>query len=139
MPAGARTTMIIRIAVKIPWKTTRLTLSGSPAPANRATRMAHAGENGGDEDDDHQENLPAHADGGVTGEADIVPHEGVIDDALETGDDVLQHRRPRQLPHGFGDRALNNLGVEFLRLRITGGHWRRSGIVTRAGVVILTQ
>ena len=51
---------------------------------------AHAGEQRADEDDDDKKDLPAHADGGVAGEPDVMADERVIDDPLQTADGVLQ-------------------------------------------------
>ena len=73
---------------------------------------AHAGEQRRDEDDDDEEDLPADADGGVAGEADVVADHRVIDDALQPADGVLQHRRPRQLPDGGRDRAFDERTIE---------------------------
>ena len=50
---------------------------------------AHPREERGDEDDDDEEDLPADADGGVAGKADVVADHHVVDDALQTTDRVL--------------------------------------------------
>ena len=72
----------------------------------------HAGERRADEDDDDEDDLPADADGGVGGVADEMADHRVVDDALQTGDDVLQHRRPRQSPDGGTDGTLDDGPVE---------------------------
>ena len=78
---------------------------------------AHAGEERRDEDDDDEEDLPADADRGVAGEADVVADHHVIDDALEAADHVLDHRRPGQAPHGARDRPLDDRAIERRRGR----------------------
>ena len=71
-----------------------------------------AGEERRDEDDDDEEDLPADADGGVAGVADQVADQDVIDHALQPGDHVLQHGRPRQLPNGGADGAFDERPIE---------------------------
>ena len=88
---------------------------------------AHAGEERAGEHHHHQDDLPADADGGVRGVADELAHHGVIDDALQAGDDVLQHRRPCQPPHRWRDGAFHDRTIEgFLLLGCTCGHELRS-------------
>ena len=41
----------------------------------------------------------------------------VIDDALQARDDTLQHRGPRQFPHGLCDRTFGESTIEIFRLR----------------------
>jgi hypothetical protein len=41
-----------------------------------------------------------------------VADQDVIDYALQTGDDVLQHGRPRQLPDGGTDGAFDERAIE---------------------------
>ena len=77
---------------------------------------AHAGEQRADEDDDDEEDLPAHADRGVAGVADVVADQRVIDDALQAADGVLQHRRPGDLPDGRRDRPFDDRAIECLAL-----------------------
>src|SRR5438445_6812017 len=45
-------------------------------------------------------NLDPDADRGVAGVPHEVSHQGVIDHALEPGDEVLQHRGPGEHPDG---------------------------------------
>ena len=73
---------------------------------------AHPAEHRARKDDHDQHDLPAHADGGVRRVADEVPDHRVIDDALQSGDDVLQHRGPRDLPDGWTNRAFDERTVE---------------------------
>ena len=87
----------------------------------------HAGEHRADEDDDDDDDLPADADGGVGGVADEMADHRVVDDALQPGDDVLQHRRPRHPPDGGADRALDDRPVEFPEF--TPGFGHRNGSV----------
>jgi hypothetical protein len=75
--------------------TVLLTRSLSPAPAYR-----------------DQKNLPADTDGRIRGVAEQVADEDVIDHALQTGDDVLQHGRPRELPNGGTDGAFDEGAIE---------------------------
>jgi hypothetical protein len=82
----------------------------------------HAGEERADEDDDDEDDLPADADGGIGGVADEMADHRVVDDALQSRNDVLQHRRPRQLPDGLADGTLNNGSVEFLLYSPGIGH-----------------
>ena len=49
--------------------------------------------------------------------ADEVADHRVVDDALQAGDDVLQHRRPREAPDGGADGAFDDRAVELLGLR----------------------
>ena len=72
----------------------------------------HAGVERTDEDDDHEEDLPADADRRVAGEADVVTDHHVIDDALEPADHVLQHGGPRQTPHRPRDRTFDDRTIE---------------------------
>jgi hypothetical protein len=74
----------------------------------------HPGKQRNDEDDNHEEDLPAHPDGGIAGVADEVADHRVVDDALHTADRVLQHRWPRELPHGAANWSLDNGAIEFL-------------------------
>ena len=53
----------------------------------------------------------------------------VVDDALQTGDDVLQHGRPRQPPDGGTDGTLDNRSVELPEFTPGLGH--RNGSVLR--------
>ena len=46
------------------------------------------------------------------GVADQVTDECVVDDALQAGHDVLQHRRPRQLPDRGADGTFDERSVE---------------------------
>ena len=46
------------------------------------------------------------------GVADEMPDHRVVDDALQPGDDVLQHRRPRQPPDGGTDGAFDDRAIE---------------------------
>ena len=73
---------------------------------------AHAGEQRADEDDHDEEDLPAHTDGGVAGEADIVPDHHVIDNALQSADHVLHDRGPRQPPDRARDRPFDERTIE---------------------------
>ena len=82
-------------------------------PGKARHQHGHAGEERADEDDDDEDDLPADADGRVGGVADEMADHRVIDDALQSGNDVLQHRRPRQLPDGLADGTLDNGSVEF--------------------------
>ncbi len=92
----------------------------------------HTGECRADEDNDDEDDLPADADGGVGGVADEVADHRVVDDALQTGDDVLQHRRPGQPPDGWANRTLDNRPVELPELAPGVGH--RNGSVLRRTV-----
>ena len=81
-------------------------------PRGARHQHAHPGEQRRDEDDHDEEDLPAHADGGVAGEADEVADQRVIDDPLEPADRVLQHRRPRDFPHRRHDRPFDDRAIE---------------------------
>src|ERR1044071_8360383 len=72
---------------------------------------AHAGEHRADEDDDDEHDLPADADRRVAHVADEVTDHGVVADALPPRNHVLQHRRPRELSHGRGDRTFDERPV----------------------------
>ena len=95
---------------------------------------AHAGEHGGDEDDDHQHQLPAHANRGVGGVAHEVANQHVIDDPLQSTDDVREHRRPRDLPDRGPERPFDDGPVvaSLRRYRYTV-RWRgaRRGLVRK--------
>ena len=82
---------------------------GAGEPGHEDT---HAGEERRDEDDDDEEDLPGHPDRGVAHVTDVVPDHGVVDQALQPADDVLEHRRPRQLPDGSTDRSLDDRSIE---------------------------
>src|SRR5690606_25800695 len=69
-------------------------------------------EHRGDEDHHDQEDLPRHADRGIPLVADEMTHHDVVDDPLHSADDVLQHRRPGQLPDRVLDGALDDRAVE---------------------------
>ena len=61
------------------------------------------------------------------GVADEVADHRVIDDALQPGDDVLQHRRPRQPPDRRPDRTLDDRAIEVFA---SGAYrWPRLGSV----------
>src|SRR5213593_1964391 len=83
---------------------------------------AHPAEHRHDEHDHDNEDLDRDADGGVAGVPHEVTHQGVIDDALQPADEVLQHRGPGDHPHGVGDRALDDGAVEGLGRRRGCGH-----------------
>ena len=85
-----------------------------------------------DEDDDDEDDLPADADGGVGGVADEVADHRVVDDALQPGDDVLQHRRPGQPPDGGTDRTLDDRPVECPGFHPGYGH-RNGSVLRRTG------
>ena len=87
----------------------------------------HAREHRADEDDDDENDLPADADRRVADEADVVAHHDVIDDALQPGDDVLQHRRPRELPHGGGNRPFDEGAIVAGSFDSVGSHQRPGG------------
>jgi hypothetical protein len=72
----------------------------------------HAGEDRADEDDDDEDDLPADADGGIPRVADEVADHGMVDDALQPGDHVLQHRRPGQTPDSRADGAFDDRPIE---------------------------
>ena len=73
---------------------------------------AHAREQRADEDDDDEEDLPADTNSGVGGVADEMSDHGVVDDALQPGDDVLQHRRPRQAPDSRTNRTFDDRTIK---------------------------
>ena len=89
----------------------RVGVTGAGVPRHQ---HAHAGVERADEDDDDQEDLPADPDGRVAGEADHLADHRVIDDALRAADRVLQHRRPREVPHGRRQRAIDDAAIEAL-------------------------
>ena len=74
----------------------------------------HAREQRADEDDDDDDDLPADADGGVRGVADEMADHHVVDDALQPGDGVLEHRRPREPPDGGNEGPFDDRAVELL-------------------------
>ena len=82
--------------------------AGEPRNEHRHTR-----EHRTDEDDDDEDDLPADTDGRVRGVADEVPDHDVVDNALQSGNDVLQHRRPRQAPDGWTDGTFDDRPIEF--------------------------
>jgi hypothetical protein len=49
-----------------------------------------------------------------------MPDHRVIDHALQPGDDVLQHRRPREAPDGRTYGTFDNRSIEFSLGRGTG-------------------
>ena len=91
-----------------------MTLSGSLAPAKRATSTA----------------MPVNSElmktmttrmicqltpmAALRGVADEVADHRVVDDALQPGDDVLQHRRPRESPDRRADGTFDDRAIEFL-------------------------
>ncbi len=80
-------------------------------PGEPRDQYAHSGKQRPDEDDHHQHDLPAHADGRVALIADQVPDQHVIDDPLKTSDDVGDHRGPGNLPDGPAERPFDNRAV----------------------------
>ena len=92
-------------------------------PGEAGHEHGHAGEQRAQKDDDNDDDLPADADGGIAGIADEMANHGLIDDSLEAGDDVLQHRRPRQTPDGATNGAFDDGPVKCLPRRGRGvGH-----------------
>src|SRR5260370_12956658 len=87
-------------------------LIGAGKPCNQDR---HPGEERTDEDDNDDDDLPTRADGGVRWVSEKMTNHHVIDDALQTGDYVLQHGRPGQAPNGGTNRPLDDRAVEFLR------------------------
>ena len=85
-------------------------------PRGPRDEHAHPGEQGTDEDDDDQEDLPAHADRGIGRVADVVPDERVVDDTLEPADGILKNRRPGDLPDRRHNRPVDNGSIEALAL-----------------------
>ncbi len=85
-------------------------------PREAGHEHAHPREERADEDHHDEEDLPRHADGGIPGVAHVVAHHGVIDDALNATDDVLEHRGPGELPHRAADRPLHDGPIESLGL-----------------------
>ena len=75
---------------------------------------AHPAEQRADEDDDDDDDLPADTNGGVRGVPDELPHHRVIDHALQSSDDVLDHRRPRQPPDGGAEWPFHERAIEVL-------------------------
>ena len=94
-------------------------------PGETRDQHTHTGEERADEDDDNEKDLPADADRRITGEADEVADQRVIDDALEPADGVLEHGRPRDLPHGAADGTLDDRSIE-LATRFGGNRSRRN-------------
>jgi hypothetical protein len=58
--------------------------------------------------------LPAHADRSVATVPDVMADHGVVDHALQPADHVLNHRRPRDMPHGRHERALDDRAIVFV-------------------------
>src|SRR4029078_10218585 len=89
---------------------------------------------------DHDEDdLPAAADRGVRGVADEVPDHRVIDDALQPGDHVLEHRRPRDLPDGGCDRSFDEAEIGRARARAIGPSTSERSNVRVRGRVTATE
>ena len=91
----------------------------------------HAGEQRSDEDNDDDDDLPTDADRSVAGVADEVTDHHVVDDPLQTGDDVLQHRRPGKTPYRTTDRSVDNRPVELLSIFLQCSRYFRKGMSTR--------
>src|SRR5207247_10427080 len=94
-------------------------VAGSDKPRDE---HGHPGEHRADEDDDDEDNLPADADRRVADVADVMADHDVVDDPLQAGDDVLEHRRPRELPDGGNDRPFNQRSIIFRRFDSFSGH-----------------
>ena len=86
-----------------------LGLAGADEPGHQH-RLAR--EQRGHEDDDDEEDLPADADGRISGVTDEVTHQDVVNHPLETGDHVLNHGGPRQFPDGGSDGAFDERTIE---------------------------
>ena len=93
-------------AVRNDWFTTRLTFWLVARARESHNQDRHAGKDRRTEHDDDDDDLPADADRGIPGVADEVSDHRVVDDALQAGDDVLQHRRPRKTPYVLGGWGL---------------------------------
>jgi hypothetical protein len=93
-------------------------LSGAGEPRDEDP---HPGKDRGHEYDDEDEDLQADADGGIADVAHVVAHHRLVDDALQSADDVLHHGGPREAPDGPTERALDNGPVERpgVRARLT--------------------
>ena len=88
---------------------------------------AHAAEDGGNEDDDENEDVDAHADGGVADVADVVADHRLIDDGLDAAEDVLQHRRPREPPDRAAERTLDDRSIKRLVVAAPWRSWENRG------------
>ena len=75
---------------------------------------AHAGEYGGHEHDDQNKDLGTDPDGCVAGVAHVVADHRLVDDALQSTQDVLQHSGPGEHPHRLRKRTLDDGTVEGL-------------------------
>ena len=84
---------------------------------------AHPGEHRAQEHDNDEDDLPAVAEGGVAPGADEVADHGLIDHPLKSGDDVLQHGRPRNPPDGGTDGTIDDRAIEGAEFRGDLGHW----------------
>jgi hypothetical protein len=96
-----------------------LVRSGEPG-----NQHAHAREQRRDEDDDDKKDLPAHADRGVAGEANVVSDHRMIDDALQPTNGILQDRRPGHFPDRGRKRSLNERTIQFADTDGAGGTCR---------------
>ena len=66
-----------------------------------------------DKHDHRQKYLKANAHRGICLIADKIADQDVIHHALKTGDEIGQHRRPGDLPHGGTERAFDDRTVVF--------------------------
>ena len=83
---------------------------------------AHSREYRHGEDDDDDDDLPADTDRRVCRVAHEMTDHGVVDDALQPGDDVLQHRRPRQPPDSRTNRTFDDRAIKSSSGRRGTGH-----------------
>lgn len=85
-------------------------------------KYVHAVEDGGDEDDEDEKDLPRHADGGIGSAVlrrDKMTHQNMVDDAMGTVDHVQAYERPRQFPYRTEAASTDDFQVKgFQRGRI---------------------
>jgi hypothetical protein len=82
---------------------------------------AHSYEDRANERDDEKEDLKGGPDRRIGLIADQVPDHYLIHPSLQSAEEIGQDSRPRDLPHGASERALNDRTVEFL-FGFTGRH-----------------
>ena len=85
-------------------------------------------------DNDNEEDLPADADGGIAGKADVVADHDVIDDALQAANHVLDHGGPRQAPDGPPDGPFDDRSIECSRGGLNPAILPRSAIADGVAV-----
>ena len=87
-----------------------------------------------DKDDHQDKNLHANADGRIANMTHVVTDQHLINDTLQSADDVLHHGRPGEKPDRVAKRPFDDASIKLLLGLLSVGH-----SVIHQGIALVPQ